>query len=127
MNDRNAAFCARPMRQHSQLRQQLPSWSGHIATWLDQTDIPVELVRYEDMQAEPAKTLSSVLAFAGRPAGDEQIGRAVNFADFAQLQAQESEKGFREAPRPDQGRPLFSPRQSGWLAQRVDGRTGRAH
>jgi aryl sulfotransferase len=115
MNDRETAFCARPTRQHNQLRQQLTGWSGHIATWLDQSDIPVELVRYEDMQADPVATLTRVLAFGGRPASDEQIRRAVTFADFAQLQAQEREKGFREAPRPRQdGRFFRRGKAGGW-------------
>ncbi len=100
MNDAQAAFCAKPGRQHNQLRQQLPGWSGHVASWLDQADIPVLLVRYEDMQADAAGQLRRVLAFADRPASEEDIARAVAFADFAQLRGQEQEKGFREAPRP---------------------------
>ncbi len=54
MNNRKAAFCAKPGRQQNQLRQKLSGWSGHIASWLDQTDIPVHLIRYEDMQADPS-------------------------------------------------------------------------
>lgn len=98
MNDKNAAFCGKMDRQPNQLRQQLPSWSGHIATWLDQTDIPVHLIRYEDMQADTAGTLRRALAFAGQPASDEDIQRAVQFSDFAELKSQEAAKGFREAP-----------------------------
>ena len=100
MNDPKSAFCAKPGRQHNQLRQQLPGWSGHVASWLDQTDIPIHLIRYEDMQADTAGTLARALAFAGRAASQEEIRRAVAFADFGQLKAQEAEKGFREAPRP---------------------------
>ena len=40
MSDREAGFCARTDRLHNQLRQQLPGWSGHIASWLDQTRYP---------------------------------------------------------------------------------------
>ncbi|HVZ52479.1 MAG TPA: sulfotransferase domain-containing protein [Pseudolabrys sp.] len=98
MNSPEAAFCAKPGRQHNQLRQQLPGWSGYTATWLEQKDIPIHLVRYEDMQADTAGVLARALAFAGRPASDEEIRRAVAFADFARLQEQEKAKGFREAP-----------------------------
>lgn len=107
MNDKNAAFCCRPTRQHNQFRQQLPGWSGHIASWLGQSDIPVHLIRYEDMKADTFGVFSRALAFAGRHASDEEMRRAVTFADFAQLQEQEREKGFREAPRPHAGGNFF--------------------
>lgn len=97
MNDKNAAFCARPTKLYDQFRQKLTCWSGHVASWLDQADIPIQLVRYEDLQTDTALTLSRVLAFAGRVATDEQITRAVTFSDFAQLKQQELQKGFREA------------------------------
>jgi len=99
MNDTSAGFCARTTGQQNQLRQTLLRWSGHVASWLDQPDIPVHLVRYEDLQADTPATLRRALAFAGRPATDEEIRRAVTFADFAELRRQERERGFREAPR----------------------------
>lgn len=98
--NRAAAFSDKTNRQPSQLRQKLPGWSGHIASWLDQSDIPVHLIRYEDMQADALGTLRGVLAFAGRAASDDEMKRAVAFADFAQLRQQEQSQGFREAPRP---------------------------
>jgi aryl sulfotransferase len=107
MNNAEAAFCAKPDRQHNQLRQQLPGWSGHVTSWLEQTDIPVLLVRYEDMQTDAARELRRVLSFADRPAGEEEIARAVAFADFSQLCGQEREKGFREAPRPHKNGTFF--------------------
>jgi len=98
MSDPAAAFCNKTDRQHNQLRQFLPGWSGHVASWLDQTDIPVHLVRYEDMQADTAKVFARALAFAGRSAGEEEIARAAAFASFVELRRKEREGGFREAP-----------------------------
>jgi len=99
MNDRNASISSQPGRMHEQLRQKLPSWSGHIESWLDQTDIPVHLVRYEDMQADTAGIFRRALDFAGRPASDDDIRRAVRYASFSELRRQEEEKDFREKPR----------------------------
>jgi aryl sulfotransferase len=99
MNDVQAAYCAKPARLHDQLRQKVPSWSAHIASWLDQTDIPVHQIRYEDMKADTLGTFRRALDFAGRPASDEDIRRAVGYADFAELRRQEEEKGFSETPR----------------------------
>jgi hypothetical protein len=99
MNDRQAVYCAKPGRLDQQLRQQVPSWSGHIASWLDQDDIPVHLIRYEDMQADTFAAFRKALDFAGRPASNDDIRRAVGYADFMELRRQESEKGFSETPR----------------------------
>ena len=104
--------------------RQLPGWSGHIASWLDQTDIPVHLVRYEDLQGRHRGIFPRALAFAGRRRRDEEIVRAVAFADFAELQRQEQDKGFRETPRRPGG--LFFRRgEAGGLARRIDARAGR--
>ena len=107
MNDDNAGFCVRMNRQHSQLRQKLPGWSGHIASWLDQTDVPVHLIRYEDLQADTVGTFRRALDFAGRPTSDEDVRRAVGYANFAELRRQEEDKGFSELPRPHLGRQFF--------------------
>jgi aryl sulfotransferase len=98
MSDRDAAYCAKTYRQHTQLRQKLLGWNAHIASWLDQTDVPVHLIRYEDMRADTIGTLRRALDFAGRVASDDDIRRAVGYADFAELRRQEQEKGFSERP-----------------------------
>jgi aryl sulfotransferase len=99
LNDKNAVTCGNPRRMHEQLRQKLPSWSGHIASWLDQSDIPVYLVRYEDLQSDTAGTFRRALEFAGRPASEQDIRRAVGYADFDELKRQEQDQGFGERPR----------------------------
>jgi aryl sulfotransferase len=99
MNNRDATYCAKPGRLDAQLRQQVPSWSGHVASWLDQTAVPAHLIRYEDLQADTAAALGAALAFAGRPTTDEDVRRAVAYADFAELRRQELDKGFSETPR----------------------------
>jgi hypothetical protein len=107
MNNLEAAYCAKPGRQDAQLRQQLPNWSGHIASWLNQTEIPVHLVRYEDLKADTFTTFRAALAFADRSASDDDVRRAIAFADFAELRRQENEKGFSEKPLPHLGGSFF--------------------
>ena len=82
------------------------------ASWLDQTDIPVHLVRYEDLQIDTVAMLRRALQFAGQAATDDEICRAVRFADFARLKQQEEEKGFREAP-PQLGARFFRRGEAG--------------
>jgi hypothetical protein len=114
MNDRDAQFSASTTKQNSQLRQKLPGWSAHVASWLDQTDIPIHLVRYEDLQTDTAAMLRRALQFAGQAATDDDICRAVQFADFARLRLQEEEKGFREAPQQAGARFFRRGEAGGW-------------
>lgn len=98
MSDGKSCFCDGRDRQHRQLRQQLSDWSGHVESWLGQRDIPVHLIRYEDLHADPAAALRAALAFAQYDVTDAAIDRAVSLSSFGVLAAQERDHGFREAP-----------------------------
>jgi hypothetical protein len=98
MNDDDACFCDEIDRGHQQLRQKLTSWSDHVGSWLSQRDLPVHLLRYEDLQRAPVASLRAVLDFAGWPATDDAIERALTLSTFDRLAALERDKGFREAP-----------------------------
>jgi aryl sulfotransferase len=106
MNNRQAVYCDKPGRLDQQLRQRALSWSGHIASWLDQSDIPVHLIRYEDMKADTVGAFRRALDFAGFPTSDVDIRRAVGYSDFAELRRQEEDKGFSETSRRSGG-PFF--------------------
>jgi aryl sulfotransferase len=96
MGEADSALCRGRNGQPQQLRQQLLGWSGHVASWLDQTDVPVRLLRYEDLRADPFTAFRAALHFAERPAEDDEIRRAIRHADFDELQRQETERGFAE-------------------------------
>jgi hypothetical protein len=104
MNNPDGCYCGSSKAQPTQLRQRLRDWSGHVGSWLDQTDIPVHLVRYEDLRANPVPHLLAAMTFAGKATTIEAIERAVRLSDIGRLQAQEQEKGFRESSR---GRAFF--------------------
>ena len=104
MNRPDACYCASCCSQPRPLRQRLLDWSGHVASWLDQRDIPVHLVRYEDLSADPVRRFLAAMTFIGRAVTLEAMERAVRLSDFIQLQTQEREKGFRESSR---GRSFF--------------------
>lgn len=78
--------------------QSLLSWSGHAASWLDQTELPVHAVRYEDLLADTAAAFGPVLRFAGIEPEAERLSRAVDRARLARLRAQERRSGFWEKP-----------------------------
>lgn len=94
-------------------RQRPRDWSGHARSWLEQADIPVCLVRYEDMKADTIGVFRHALDFAGRPASDDDIRRAVAFADFTELRRQEQKKGFGGLPLPHLGGKFFRRGEAG--------------
>ncbi len=116
MADPAYSFCAHPGVLAHHLRQQLLGWGGYAASWLDQRDVPVHLVRYEAMHAAPLPTLRAALAFAGWPVEDAIIERAFAFASMDELQRQEADTGFGESPLPKDGRARFFRRgvAGGW-------------
>ncbi|WCM28758.1 sulfotransferase domain-containing protein [Sphingomonas sp. QA11] len=88
-------------RASSQIPQHLGDWSAHVSSWVDQSDIPVLVLRYEDMLADTAGALARVIAFA-RPETTivpDRIDQAVRHCQIEALQSAEREHGFREAPR----------------------------
>ena len=99
MGDVDFCLSSSSDRLDCQFRQRLLGWSGFAASWLDQRDIPVHLIRYEDMLADTAATLLAALRFAGAEPDQMRLGRAIAFASIDELRRQEAESGFREAPR----------------------------
>jgi len=79
-----------------QLRQVLGSWSEHVSSWLDQSAIPVHLVRYEDLLRSPVEVFGGIVEFCGLPFDRERVLRAVAFSRFDELRRQEQANGFSE-------------------------------
>ena len=96
LNDRAIAQAESRDSQPQQLRQKLLGWSGHIASWLDQDDIPVHLVRYEDLQSDAVSAFSAAMAFAGLSVSREDAVRTAGNSEFSKIRSQERDKGFRE-------------------------------
>jgi aryl sulfotransferase len=74
------------------------SWSEHVTSWLDQQELPVLLLRYEDMLADPAAALAEVVALSGLQAEPSAIKAAAAACAFERLQAAEAMGGFTEKP-----------------------------
>jgi aryl sulfotransferase len=98
MGDATFAFCNNKNRLANQLRQQLLTWSAHVESWAQATEIPVHLVRYEDMKLNPVPTFTAAVRFMGLDCSEEQIEKAIQMSDFKKLKAEEAAKGFKERP-----------------------------
>jgi len=85
-----------PKHLQNQLRQRLLTWSGHVSSWVDEPDLPVHVMRYEDMKRNTFETFRAAVLFAGLPDDAARIQKALDNASFSKLKAQEEEKGFGE-------------------------------
>ncbi|KAB2867945.1 MAG: sulfotransferase domain-containing protein, partial [Bacteroidales bacterium] len=98
MADDSYAFNSSQNKLHIQLRQRLLSWSNHVKSWVDESNLPVLAIRYEDMKSDPFNTFSKAIDFIGICKSEQSIRRAIQFSDFKEIQKQEVEKGFKEKP-----------------------------
>jgi hypothetical protein len=83
-------------KKSGQLRQHLFSWKNHVKSWQSQSEIPVHLVRYEDMKENPVAVFGSIIHFLGLEYDEDRLIRAIINSDFKLLQQMEQEKGFKE-------------------------------
>lgn len=83
-------------KRRGQLRQILMSWKSHIKSWQNQSQIPVHVARYEDMQQKPVETFGDIVRFLGLEYEQERLDRAIRNSDFKLLQEMEQENGFKE-------------------------------
>lgn len=79
----------------------LTEWSTHVESWCDQRDMPVLVLRYEDLHTDPCGALRRVLELIGVARTDDEIARAVGECEFTRLALDEVVTGFTEAPAPD--------------------------
>lgn len=98
VNDQHHAFCQKPNRLYNQLLQPLSNWSGHVSSWVDQSGLPVQVVRYEDMLANTFQTFRDAIRFAGIEKSDQEIKKAIRASDHRTLSEMERKEGFREKP-----------------------------
>jgi aryl sulfotransferase len=79
-----------------QLRQFFGSWSEHVGSWVDDSGLPLHMVRYEDLAADPLSCFGDVVKFCGLDYDGDRVSKAVEFSSFGELRRQEAAAGFRE-------------------------------
>ncbi len=77
------------------------SWRQHVAGWLNETKVPILLVRYEALCSAPRHQLARILSFMGRPVDHRRLKRAVEHSAFDILQASQRTDGFNQGPSRD--------------------------
>lgn len=72
------------------------SWKNHIKSWQQQDQIPIHIVRYEDMKQDPITAFGSIIRFLELEYDEDRLKQAIINSDFKLLQQMEQEKGFKE-------------------------------
>lgn len=99
LNNQKHCLAGDQLKLNSQLRQHLLSWSQHISSWVDQSELPLHVMRYEDMKRSPLATFREALRFADLPERLHDLEDALQKSSLRQLRDQERKKGFGENPR----------------------------
>ena len=81
------------------LTELLMSWGEHVQGWTSLRAVPLLVLRYEDLLADPAAGVRQIAAFLDRPLAADQVAAIVAATSFQELRGQEKSRGFNEAVR----------------------------
>lgn len=71
-------------------------WSTHVKSWTQTPSPALHVVRYEDLQADPARYFGAIAQFLGVPPDQARLEKAIRFSSFDALRGQEEKTGFIE-------------------------------
>ncbi len=83
--------------------QFISSWSNHYKSWKIQKDIPIKIVRYEDLLVKTYEVTKEVIQFINLNSNQKdeldfkKLKNSVNSTSFSKLKKNEKVKGFSEA------------------------------
>ena len=124
MADDTFKLAGEAVRRDTQLPQPLKSWSNHVLSWVDASDLNVHVMRYEDMRTQPLETFTAMTQHLNIKCKEEHIHKALAFSDFKRLKNQEKKKGFGENPMSNKA--FFrSGRTGGWRDVLTDSQVER--
>lgn len=95
VNCEEGAFIKKGKTTH-QYYQLMGTWAMHASSWMHQKDIPVHIIRYEDMKTNAFETFKEAVNKMQLNYSDEAIAAAIEATDFQKLKQQEERKGFKE-------------------------------
>lgn len=107
----------------SELPQLLMSWSQHARSWLE-APVPLLLLKYEDLLADPEAHFGKVAQFLQTGAAPDKIAAAVEAVRFERLRAIEEREGFAER-QPGMERFFRRGITGGWRDSLSSGQAGR--
>ncbi len=98
MANEKYVLCAATTKATHQSRQLLMDWSSHVLSWVQQPNINLLLIRYEDMCVDPYQTFRKISDFLELSGNKDKTKKAVDACAFNKLKKLESEENFLERP-----------------------------
>jgi len=96
LNNNDARIASKKNKLNTQTQQILTSWSDHVISWIDQSKLPVHIIRYEDMLDDPLRTFGAALEFLQLGYTESDIIRAIKNSSFNILKEMETDDDFKE-------------------------------
>ena len=82
-----------------QVRQHMGRWGQHVLSWVEQTQVPSLVIRYEDMLAKGPETFMALARFLELSDEPELVNKALENTSIDRLKKLEDEAGgFDEKP-----------------------------
>jgi len=96
LNDDSSRLCEKKDKLNLQTQQILTSWSDHVSSWIDDSKLPVHIIRYEDMLDHPLDSFKNAIDFLNLEYEESEIINAINNSSFDTLKEVEASDGFKE-------------------------------
>ena len=81
-----------------QVSQHLGTWSEHVLSWTEQEEVPVIIIKYEELLEDTMGILGALLNRLEISCSKEDFEKALNAVEFDRLKELENTHGFREKP-----------------------------
>ena len=94
--DSNARISTSTEGRSSQVPQYLGTWEYHVNSWINQKEVPILVLRYEDLLKSPIEEFCKLAKFLKMKTNNKLIEKASNFSSFEKLQEQETKVKFIE-------------------------------
>lgn len=96
MANPEAALANNPRYVTPQFRQPILMWHEHVHSWTSQTQVPIHVVRYEDMTLSPYDTFKTLVEKLEYPFEESRFESALGNSAFEKVRSQELVSGFGE-------------------------------
>jgi hypothetical protein len=74
--------------------QYISSWSENVESWINQTQIPIFVIRFEDLLLDPISNFTKMVEFSQIKVNHQKIKNVVEKIQFEKLQKKENEEVF---------------------------------
>jgi aryl sulfotransferase len=96
MNRKAYSVCSDEKELKIQLPQIMGSWSEHVDSWIRESNLPVHIMRYEDMLDNTNKSFTDALKFLDMKFSRKEVKNAIEKSSFQHLKELEGKEGFKE-------------------------------